>query len=114
MTTAQKVEWIDAWQDWDAALAQVPQLTPCPCCGERCFSQLEGIGEGGEPYEMCAQCDPGLDEYGSDWLCPCRQARGDANWELPDSFERKLGLLKEPEPAPASAAYIRLVEEGLL
>jgi hypothetical protein len=50
-------------------------LDPCPCCGNRCLSQLELLKPGEAPHRFCAGCDPGLDEHepGS-WRCPCREA----------------------------------------
>jgi hypothetical protein len=47
---------------------------------------------------MCSACDPDLDEHGSEWLCDCRQARGDANWRLPDELPWFAGLGTTVDP----------------
>ena len=89
----------DAWDPWaqtvgpvvrNPATGQFRPWAPCPCCGERCHSQLEFMRtNGGTPWRFCCSCDPGLDEVGQDTLCECRRARGDANWETEDVFARR-------------------------
>lgn len=74
--------WPDAFNDEETRA--VRYIMPCRCCGVRCTSQLEGsTTNDGMPWPLCSGCDPALDDPDDDWVCECRLARGDANWELP-------------------------------